>query len=146
MSTVDDPGEWDVVIDDGVTPNQPAASPEVTTVFATVGEFVGEHLAVLYARPVGPQAPYRWSPRWWENAEAISRLESVWRAWEALRQEPAFGMSTWWRDHADYHMGILLSADGPFRTSDAQNTKGSPLPCEPPPTGLFGGPLRSDDE
>ncbi|WP_237689038.1 DUF4913 domain-containing protein [Cellulomonas fulva] len=35
------------------------------------------------------------------NAEAISRLEAVWRAWEALLQEPSFGMVTWWRDHAD---------------------------------------------
>lgn len=46
-------------------------------------------------------------------------------------------MSTWRRDHADYHMGILLSADGPIRGSDAQNTKGAPLCCEPPPLHLF---------
>lgn len=24
-------------------------------------------------------------------------------------------MSIWWRDHADHHMGVLLSADGPFK-------------------------------
>jgi hypothetical protein len=136
MSTLDDPGEWDVTVDDveaATTADEPA------TVFANVGEFVTQHLAVLYARPVGPQAAHRWSPRWWECAEAISRLEALWRAWEALRQEPALGMSVWWRDHADHHMGILLSPDGPFRGSDAQNAKGQPLPCERPPTGLFGG-------
>lgn len=48
-------------------------------------------------------------------------------------------MSTWWRDHADFHMGMLLSVDGPFRSSDAQNTRGAPLPCDPPPAGLFLG-------
>ncbi|WP_221186477.1 DUF4913 domain-containing protein [Terracoccus luteus] len=38
----------------------------------------------------------------------------MWRAWEALRLDPATGMSVWWRDHADHHMTVLFSPEGPF--------------------------------
>lgn len=47
-------------------------------------------------------------------------------------------MSLWWRDHADHHMGVLLSADGPFKgckpvTGGHAANKLKVLPCEPPP-------------
>lgn len=46
-------------------------------------------------------------------------------------------MSVWWRDHADHHMGILLSADGPFKGCKPVNggraaDKLKALPCAPP--------------
>ncbi|SEF12539.1 protein of unknown function [Arthrobacter alpinus] len=67
-------------------------------------------------------------------------LEALWRAWEFLRLEGATGMSVWWRDHADHHMSVLLSADGPFKScspDDGHKAKLLPLPCEEPPEGLF---------
>jgi hypothetical protein len=46
-------------------------------------------------------------------------------------------MSVWLRDHTDYHMGVLLSPDGPFKKSQDENRDGEPLPYTPPPVGMF---------
>lgn len=49
-------------------------------------------------------------------------------------------MSVWFRDHADHHMAILLSADGPFKgckPKDGHSNRLDPFPLEPPPPGLF---------
>ena len=46
-------------------------------------------------------------------------------------------MSTWWRDHADHHMRILLSPDGPFATSRSRPGEREPLPYNAPPGGMF---------
>ena len=63
-----------------------------------------------------------WCPQWWRHAEAVARLESLWRAWEHLRQDAATGLSVWFRDHADHHMTILLDADGPFKGCDGRHS------------------------
>jgi hypothetical protein len=108
--------------------------------YASVADFVGEKLAPTYRRQINPGAGITWCPQWWRHAEAISRLEALWRSWEFLRLEGATGMSVWWRDHADYHMSVLLSADGPFKgcsPDDGHKPKLPPLPCEVPPVGLF---------
>jgi hypothetical protein len=34
---------------------------------------------------------FRWCARWWEHAEAISRLEAPWKVFETLRQDPGTG-------------------------------------------------------
>ena len=103
-------------------PSPPAAAPEPQLFFGSVDEFVREKLRYTYTRRVGPQGSYRWAGDWWRYPEAISRLDALWRAWEALRLEPTFGMSTWWRDHADHHMRMLMAPDGPYT---------------PPPAGMF---------
>ena len=47
-------------------------------------------------------------------------------------------MSVWWRDHADYHMAVLMEESGPFAAAEVTQTKkGDPLPYEAPPPGLF---------
>jgi len=47
--------------------------------YATLEDFVGEQLAPMYRRAL--DAPTRtWCPQWWKHAEAISRLEALWRA------------------------------------------------------------------
>ena len=74
---------------------------------------------------------------WWRSAEAISRLDALWRAWENLRLDGTTGMSVWWRDHADHHMAILMDPDGPFAGSTDACGRGEPLPYTPPPEGLF---------
>ena len=107
--------------------------------YGSVDEFVRERLIHLYKRKVGPQndGHYRWAANWWAYPEAVSRLESLWRAWEHLRQDAATGMSTWWIEHADHHMPILLDPEGPFTKSTDRNNHGDPLPYTPPPEGLF---------
>ena len=133
--------EWDA--DPTASAEEPAAAPSPTSepepqlYFGSVDEFVREKLRFVYRRRVAPTGPYRWAAEWWRSPEAISRLEALWRAWEALRLEPSFGMSVWWRDHADHHMAMLLSPEGPFSESRDRNEPGEPLPYAAPPEGMF---------
>lgn len=131
-------GEWDNEPHDTEPVEAGEDAPELF--YANVAQFVADKLAPSYRRHINPGGGVTWCPQWWKHAEAISRLESLWRAWEFLRLEGATGMSVWWRDHADHHMNVLLSADGPFKgcnPDDGHRSKLPPLPCEQPPPGLF---------
>jgi len=82
-----------------------------------------------------------WCPEWWRHAAAIVRLEAIYRSFEHLRLDPALGISTWLRDHADYHLGVLLDPNGPFKGCSIRNGHDSArdrvLPVIPAPDGLF---------
>lgn len=107
--------------------------------YPTVEAFVSGLLAPTYRRSLGGHG-VAWCPYWWRHAEAIARLEAIWRAWEHLRLDPATGISVWFRDHCDPHMAVLLSPDGPFRGCSPDKGHGErrpPLPVEAAPTGLF---------
>lgn len=136
---VSDP--YDDLDDDHHTqePAESIAPTRPTLVFGSVDEFVRMKLLPGYSRPVGPsnRQQRRWSARWWANAEVVSRLEALWRSWEHLRLDGATGSSVWWRDHLDYHMAILMAADGPFADSGDTNQDNGELPYEKPPAGLF---------
>ncbi|GAB2705851.1 hypothetical protein BKA24_000524 [Microbacterium marinum] len=120
--------------DDGDDVDEP--TPEL--VYGSVDEFVREYLRHMYTRPVGPgNARYRWAADWWRYPEAVARLEGLWRSWEHLRLDPATGASVWWRDHADPHMHLLLSPDGPFAKSKDACEPGEPLPYTEPPKMWF---------
>jgi hypothetical protein len=106
-------------------------------VYGSADEFLREYLIPLFHRRVSGKGDYRWAAEWWHSAEAIARIEALWRAWEFLRLSPATGMSVWLKDHADYHMGVLLSSDGAFALSDDTNQLGQPLPHQSAPEGLF---------
>ena len=127
-------GEWD---DDPAA--EPRTDPGPGLCYGSVDEFVREYVCKMFRRNVGEtgRADYRWSARWWESAEAITRLEALWRSWEHLRLDPATGMSVWLRDHADHHLGVLMSPSGPWSASRDTAGPGQPLPYEPPPLGLF---------
>jgi len=129
--------EWDDEATPDAAPPAPGSAAEPTLFFGSVDEFVRERLRYTYTRRVGPQGPNRWSAEWWKYPEAISRLDALWRSWEVLRLEPTFGMSVWWRDHADHHMRMLMSPDGPFADSRDINAQGDPLPYAAPPVGMF---------
>lgn len=122
-----------------------AGEDEATTseslYYPDVDTFVREHLRFIYSRAVDGRTRF-WAADWWRYPEAIARLDALWRAWEALRLDPAMGMSVWFRDHADIHMPVLFSDDGPFAASNHSDPanhceKGEPLPYEAPPAGLF---------
>ena len=100
--------------------------------------FVTHQLIPMYRRPLGGQG-VTWCPEWWRHAEAIARLDALWRAWEHLRLDAATGASVWFRDHADHHMPVLLSADGPFKgcKPDKHGERLDPLPLADPPAGVF---------
>ncbi len=110
---------------------------ELELFYPHVAAFVEDRLVYLYARRLGQQ--FVWCPEWYRHAEALSRLDSLWRAWEHLRLDPALGMSVWWRDHADPNMRALLDPDGPFAACRGQHSEYPipPLPVEEPPAGLF---------
>jgi len=123
-------------------PGAPAADGPPALYFGSVDEFVREYLCKVYRRRVDGRAQHRvWAAEWWKYDEAAIRLEALWRAWEHLRQDPATGMSVWWRDHADHHMGVLFDPDsGPFGRVDGEENSckpGEPLPYAPPPPGMF---------
>ena len=125
-----DVAEWDDVEEDDA-PEQPE------TFYGSADEFVREFLIVTYRREVSPKGDFRWDPRWWMHPEAVARLDALWRTWEHFRNDGATGMSVWWRDHADHHMGVLLSSAGPFAKTSGTTEPGDPLPYTAPPPGLF---------
>lgn len=108
--------------------------------FASVDEWVRRYWRFAYRRRVSGKGSGtgRWSARWWENDEATQRLTVLWRGWEAARQDPGLGTSTWWINHADPHMNVLLSHDGPFAGAQDENLPGEPLPYKRPHPALFG--------
>lgn len=125
-------------VDEPPVESAAAAAPiEPQLYFGSVDEFVREKLIYTYSRRVGPKGQFRWDENWWMYPEAISRLDALWRAWEALRLEGTFGMSAWWRDHADHHMRMLMAPDGVFAASRSENAQGDPLPYKAPPAGMF---------
>ncbi|QIS43013.1 DUF4913 domain-containing protein [Clavibacter capsici] len=108
-------------------------------VHADLDAFVRGFLAPAYRREVSPRGESRWDPEWWRHPEAVARLDALWLAWEALRLEGATGMSVWWRDHADYHLAVLMGPTGPFARTSATTEAGEPLPCAPLPDGSLPG-------
>lgn len=111
------------------------------TCFGSPDEFFREYLRWVYRRRIrGDGRTSVWAAEWWRYEEAVIRIEALWRSWEQLRLDPATGISVWLRDHADYHMAVLMDPEGPFAGAEGpQNSaeRGEPLPYAPPPPGLF---------
>lgn len=109
-------------------------------VFARVEDWVDQYFRPVFRRPVG--GVYRWCPRWWAHAEAVTRLTALWRAWESCRLEPATGIADWLRDYLDPEMSALLSAQGPFYQCDPESghTEPKEFPADPVDPGTFGVP------
>ncbi|WP_219812347.1 DUF4913 domain-containing protein [Rathayibacter sp. AY1C7] len=107
----------------------PAPGEEaVTTHYGSADEFVRKQLISTYRRRViayGSGGGMRWKAAWWESKEAVQRIEALWRAWEAARRDETDGPSTWWVNHCDPHMNVLLSMDGPFADSRRERRRRS---------------------
>ncbi|MFG2296813.1 DUF4913 domain-containing protein [Streptomyces sp. NPDC048603] len=111
-----------------------APGDEPAFYFADVFEFVTAYLAHVIRRPLdGTSAT--WCPRWWDHPEAGARLSALWLAWEHLRHDPALGMTTWWIQHADPHLRVLMDpGQGPFAGCSPEGhtrTPFAPLPNDP---------------
>lgn len=120
--------------------------PETESVASTLRyksltEFVTEQIASMYVRDAWEASSVRWCPRWFEHAEAVGRFYALWRAFEALRQDPGTGASAYWVMHLDPQMREVLSPDGPF--SRCSVSRGhhpymtQAMPVEAPPAGMF---------
>ncbi len=105
--------------------------------YPSVAEFVTERLVHFYPRPT-PESGQVWCSSWFRHAPALSRLDSIWRAWEHLRFDPAVGMSNWWTNYADPNMRALMDAvTGPFARCVNGHQDPEPLPLDRAPEGLF---------
>ncbi|SUD48480.1 Uncharacterised protein [Nocardia otitidiscaviarum] len=112
-------------------------------VYPSVIEFVENYLSVVYRRDVVNDPNQAWCVEWWKHAEAVARLDVLWRAWEHYRLDSRTGLSVWFLDHADPQMARLLAANGPFRFCSVTNGHQSmlgPLPLVSPRKGLFTDP------
>jgi hypothetical protein len=104
--------------------------------FGSLLEFVVDGFAPVYCRATSPTV--RWCPRWWDHAEAIYRLEALWRTWELYRLEPRLGIASWLRDYLDPQLAALTSPTGPFaQCTDDRHSPIKPLRTEYPPEGYF---------
>jgi Domain of unknown function (DUF4913) len=91
----------------GLTETQ---SPE--PIYLALEDWVLDYFLPMFRRTLGGE--FRWCAQWWRHGEAVSRLNSLWHAWEALRWRPGIGMATWYREHLDHQLPILMGARGPF--------------------------------
>lgn len=106
--------------------------------FATVDLFVERFVLPNFVHKVSQRV--RWCPMWWEHAEAITRLEAIWEAFEVMRLLPPPSLSTWLRDHFDVHMSTLTDPEGVFFNCDWErgfHKAGDPWPNQAPPEGMF---------
>jgi hypothetical protein len=81
-------------------------------VYAQLEDWLIDYFLPMFRRTLGGE--YRWCGQWWRHGEAISRLTALWHAWEVLRLQPGTGIATWYRDHLDHQLPILMGARGPF--------------------------------
>ncbi|WP_431954337.1 DUF4913 domain-containing protein [Nocardia lijiangensis] len=116
-------------------------------IYTNVVEFVENYLSLVYRRQVTDISETVWCPEWWKHAEAVARLDALWRAWEHYRLEPSTGLSIWFLDHADPHMTKLFDPRGPFKYCSVRNGHKdmlNPLPLKSPAQGMFGDPTVGD--
>lgn len=100
--------------------------------YGSLLEFVVEGFAPVYCRATSPTM--RWCPSWWDHAEAIYRLEALWRSWETYRLEPRLGIASWLRDFLDPQLRELTASTGPFaQCTDDRHSPAKALRTEQPP-------------
>ncbi|MEU6801449.1 DUF4913 domain-containing protein [Streptomyces neyagawaensis] len=105
--------------------------------YGNVGEFVTDRFVYFVSRPA-PGSGRVWCPEWYRHPEALSRLDALWRAWEALRWDAGLGLSNWWVHHFDPTVRALLDpVTGPFAQCADGHSAPEPLLVETPPATLF---------
>ncbi len=98
--------------------------------------WVERYFAPMFSRPTNPSL--RWCTQWWDHAEAISRLEALWRSWEVARLDELRGMAVWYRDFLDSQLAVLTSTTGPFaQCTPDRHAPTKPLPTVPAPDGYW---------
>jgi hypothetical protein len=120
-----------------VDPEDPGGGAEpVRPFYGSLLEFVTEGFAPVYCRATSPTV--RWCATWWDHAEAIYRLEALWRTWELYRLEPRLGIASWLRDYLDPQLAALTSPTGPFaQCTDDRHSPLKALRTQYPPEGYF---------
>jgi hypothetical protein len=112
-------------------------------VYYALEDWLTEYFLPMFRRTLGGE--YRWCHQWWQHGEAISRLTALWHAWEVLRLQPGTGIATWYRDHLDHQLPILLGARGPFYQCN-ETTHREPHQAEITPAPDNWWDLDTDDQ
>ncbi len=107
----------------GLPGDEPSGQALSEQVYDSVEDWVYDYYLPTFVRPVGGEI--RWCTEWQQHAEAIVRLEAMWRSWEALRTEGNLGMSTWLINHLDPSAAVLLGRAGPFAQCTPQRHSGA---------------------
>ena len=115
-SEFDDGSDGGSDADESGQATEPTHDEPAELLYANPLEFFVNVLGPSYVREVNGGSEFVWCPQWYKHVEALSRVETIWRAWEHLRLEGALGLSTWWLNHADPHMRMLMAPNGPFKT------------------------------
>jgi hypothetical protein len=130
-----------------VTSSNGAGGGSTSATDAPEPEPHGGNVGYRMVRPDDPRPRikgWRWCPQWWQHAEAVARLEALWRSWESMRLDGTTGMSVWWRDHCDPH--LAAQDRSPFKQcSEDKGHVGEdePLSVEPTPPGWWGNDTKT---
>src|SRR5450759_5869061 len=119
---------------DAAPPGPPG--PRFEPCYPSVEAWVVGQFAPTYARPLSPAV--RWCARWWDHAEAISRLEALWRVWEGARLDELRGIAVWYRDFLDRSWPCCWAAAGRSRSAPPTGTTPARR-CRPCPHQRGGG-------
>ena len=81
--------------------------------YTAVEDWVTDYFLPMFRRTLGGEF------RWCAPVVAARRGDqparpALWHAWEVLRLQPGTGIATWYRDHLDHQLPILMGARGPF--------------------------------
>jgi Domain of unknown function (DUF4913)/TraM recognition site of TraD and TraG len=149
-STTDDLADAAPPVPGFPSPVAPAGSPDnasrqadghvVTGVprpeFDRLEDWLTEYFLPMFRRTLGGE--YRWCAQWWRHGEAISRLNALWHSWEVLRTQPGTGIATWYREHLDHQLPLLLGARGPFyQCSEDAHREPHQAAADPAPDGWW---------
>lgn len=139
MTTPTDAGGVDTA--DVAQVAEEASEHTLDTQYSNAADWVHRWLLTHYRRP---NVGIRWCQYWFEHAEAASRLEALWQAWEAARanEEDVAAVSDWWLNHCDRHMAVLLSEQGPFQHCNyrtGEHMLQEPLLVAEPGAGMYRG-------
>lgn len=90
-----------------------AAAPEL--LYPDAPTWFEDYLSYLYRRDLG-RSTTLWCERWFDHPEALTRIQILWRSWEAGRQDDTMtGPATWLVNIADPMMHELISTEGTFK-------------------------------
>lgn len=120
------------------TPEKARSEPK----FANVVEFVqGYFLPVMRRRISDNDGGLSWDPRWWAYPEVVARLTALHQAWEEARvSDSASAMSSWWIQHLEPHLRVILDGDtGPMSNAKSDRSfMGWPaMPADPVPADVL---------
>lgn len=105
--------------------------------FANAHDFVTGYLLPSWRHT---RSGSKWCQYWWRHAEALNRLDALWRSFEGHRHGDASGMAVWWRDFADPTMSSLTRTSGTFAQCDpttGDHVANPTWKSAPAPAGMF---------